>query len=276
MFCPLCLAEYRDGIIQCRKCRTALVSSLSEAKESSKRLWKGNRRRTLDSILTALDVAAVPSHVEETVNNSARGWLLGIPLRPPKSTFEYEVRVLCTDEERAHVAIEGLETDSAPSIWNQLNWEALAKRFWTTYRDPNKRTRLLTICGVCILTAALFVEVARGKKSQTFDGIFVRADFQEHFYPGRTRCPVGGFPWWLDSNPEFDARTTMDVNSIYAQVQGVWRVRFIGDLSRIGRYAGYWRIVHVTQVVRIEKLTSCEGLDYSWPAAEPKQIPAGM
>jgi hypothetical protein len=109
---------------------------LREAKSCSKRLWKGDRQRLLDKILGALDTAGIPCHFQATARMSSfSGRLLGIPLEQPKSTFQYEVRVLRSDVDRAHVAIAGLNITSAPSVWDELNWESITKRLYAAYRN---------------------------------------------------------------------------------------------------------------------------------------------
>jgi len=113
MFCPLCRAEYREGFTQCSDCHVGLVSSADEAQSASARLWKGNRQRTLDKILASLDAEKIPSHFEEIVNVAPQITIFGIPLRPLKSTFEYEVWVLHTDVERARSAIGVSKNDDA-------------------------------------------------------------------------------------------------------------------------------------------------------------------
>ena len=134
MFCPLCLAEYRDGFIQCGDCQLGLVGSLDEAKNSSTRLWKGDRQRVLDKILDALDSADIPRRFEETVDTSFRVAVLRIPLKRRKSTFEYEVRILRSDVGRAQAAIAGLNGTSAHSMWDALTWESIARRFSAAFR----------------------------------------------------------------------------------------------------------------------------------------------
>jgi hypothetical protein len=106
MFCPLCRAEYRDGFTQCSDCHVGLVRSAEEARSASTKLWKGNRQKTLDKILASLDAEKIPSHFEDIVNVAPQITIFGVPLRPVKSTFEYEVWVLQTDIERARSAIE--------------------------------------------------------------------------------------------------------------------------------------------------------------------------
>lgn len=111
MFCPLCQAEYRDGVTKCSDCHVDLVSSAEEARSESARLWKGDRQRVLDQVLAALDSQDIPSHFEESVSASPRFSVFGISLTPSKSTFQYEVRVLASDLDRARSAAAGLELE---------------------------------------------------------------------------------------------------------------------------------------------------------------------
>lgn len=127
MFCPLCQAEYRDGVTECSDCHVALVSSLGAAHSSPRRLWQGNRQRTLDKVLAALDAQNIPSYFEEVVNKT-QATFLGLPLTRFKSTFEYEVWVLSVDLERTRDTIAGLKTERASSVLDAMNWQAIAKR----------------------------------------------------------------------------------------------------------------------------------------------------
>jgi hypothetical protein len=138
MFCPLCRAEYREGIAKCGDCRLDLVSSLAEARSVSVRLWRGDRQRTLDKILAALDATGIASHFEEIMNTSARSRFLGLPIRQVKSTFEYEVWVLGSDSDRARAAIAGLKATATLSLTDNLNWETIAKRAWNALRGLSK------------------------------------------------------------------------------------------------------------------------------------------
>jgi hypothetical protein len=108
MFCPLCEAEYRDGFATCSDCRVALVHSPAEARSGRRKLWKGDRQTYLDRILKELDSASIPSHFKELVNLNTRARILGIPIGPQRSTFEYEVWVFRADLERARMAIKGI------------------------------------------------------------------------------------------------------------------------------------------------------------------------
>jgi hypothetical protein len=108
MFCPLCRAEYRDGITECGDCHVDLVPSAAEARSASLRLWKGDRQHVLDRILAALDAQGIPSHFEEVVNTGPQISFFGKSLIPKKSTFEYEVWILASDMLRASDAIASL------------------------------------------------------------------------------------------------------------------------------------------------------------------------
>lgn len=105
MFCPLCKAEYRDGFSECHDCHVALAPTFAEASQLRVELWKGNRQKQLDRILAALDRAQIPFHHKEIVNSGYRASVLGFPIGPRRSTFEYEVWVLKGDRDRAKAAI---------------------------------------------------------------------------------------------------------------------------------------------------------------------------
>jgi hypothetical protein len=138
MFCPLCRAEYRSGVTVCSDCHTALVGSLDEARSSSAMLWTGDRQRTLDKVLAALDAQSIPSHIEEPVNVGPRVTLLGLPLSRMKSTFGYEVWVVSSDLERARSAIAGVKPDWFSSFLDEMNWRAIARRVVRVVRGRSR------------------------------------------------------------------------------------------------------------------------------------------
>lgn len=105
------------------------------------------------------------------------------------------------------------------------------------------------------------MRMASGNKNQVFDGVFVRIALDGEFYPGATSCSVSGTPWWLHSNAEFAGATSFDIDSLYKPIQGVWRVRFVGDVTALGRYGKYWRVVTVKSVLKVEKLDSCKNME---------------
>lgn len=108
MFCPLCQAEYRDGFTECSDCRVKLVATAAEAQSAAARLWKGITQGKLNRILVALDSQNIPSRFKEIINARPQITILGIPIGPIRSTFEYEVWVVQSDLENARRAIENL------------------------------------------------------------------------------------------------------------------------------------------------------------------------
>ena len=122
-------------------------------------------------------------------------------------------------------------------------------------------SRITPIFAIFIIGLAAFLNFARGKKGQTFDGVLIRRLPIEEFFPGATGCPVSGTPYVLHSSPELNDSTPMGLDALEQRVQGVWRIRFRGDLSAIGRYGKYWRIVRVTTVYKVEKLESCNSIN---------------
>jgi hypothetical protein len=105
MFCPLCTAEYREGFTVCNDCRVPLVQNLNSPESHRARFWKGDRPGKLDHILRALDDAGIPCHFKEIVNAVPRLQIMGIPIGPQRSTFEYEVWIFSRDLIRARAAI---------------------------------------------------------------------------------------------------------------------------------------------------------------------------
>lgn len=104
----MCQAEYRDGIAECNDCHVALVAGADEARAASTRLWKGITQRSLDRVLASLDARNIPSHFKEIMNVRPQITFFGIPIRPIRSTFEYEVWVFCSDLENARRAIQNI------------------------------------------------------------------------------------------------------------------------------------------------------------------------
>ena len=107
MFCPLCVAEFREGFTQCSDCRVPLVPSQNEANAARVRLWQGDRQTQLDRILAVLDAAQIRSHYKEIVNSTPHVHFFSVvPVRP---SFEYEVWVFRNDLERAQLAMRESE-----------------------------------------------------------------------------------------------------------------------------------------------------------------------
>lgn len=108
MCCPLCQTEYRDGIAECSDCHVALMGGAGQARAASTRLGKALAQRALDSMLASLGGQNIPSHCKEIVNLRPQITFFGIPIRPMRSTFEYEVWVFCSDLENARRAIQNI------------------------------------------------------------------------------------------------------------------------------------------------------------------------
>lgn len=115
MFCPLCQAEYRDGVGECENCHVDLVTSREEAESSPIRIWIGSTPQSLEKVLAAIDAEGIRYHLKERVNFVPSFRILGIPLTRMKSTFEFEVWVLRSEFARALAVIENSATrqDSA-------------------------------------------------------------------------------------------------------------------------------------------------------------------
>jgi len=105
MYRPLCTAEYREGFTECADCHVSLVPACEEAETGRLRLWKGDRQEKLNGILGALDESGLPSYCKEIVNAVSNIKIMGIPIGPQRSTFEYEVWIFRSDREKAHMAI---------------------------------------------------------------------------------------------------------------------------------------------------------------------------
>ncbi len=72
------------------------------------RLWTGDERRKLDSILDALSDAGIPFHSKELLKPKVLPWLsvLLFQFMKPRPTFEFHVDVFQRDEARAAETIQ--------------------------------------------------------------------------------------------------------------------------------------------------------------------------
>lgn len=109
MFCPLCKSEFRDGFTQCSDCHIPLVLTRQEAGDTAVvRVWKGGNRSEFESVLAAIQDAAIPLVVRERLNalNAARTTFLAMMwYRRQTSNTEFEITVLQSDAERAAEAV---------------------------------------------------------------------------------------------------------------------------------------------------------------------------
>jgi hypothetical protein len=106
MYCRLCEAEYREGFTTWSDGRVVVVGSVREGQSRSGKLWKSDKHRGLDRSLAALNAENIPSHFKEVVHPTTRASILGIPLGPQHSRFEYEARALGKRLARAEEAIK--------------------------------------------------------------------------------------------------------------------------------------------------------------------------
>ena len=87
MFCPVCHAEYREGLTRCADCDIDLVATLPVAPEDDapELIWRGSDPVAFSRVLDVLSDAGIPSDVQAKHDHLA--FELGMP-RP-----FYEVRV---------------------------------------------------------------------------------------------------------------------------------------------------------------------------------------
>lgn len=121
--------------------------------------------------------------------------------------------------------------------------------------------QMVPLFTVVVLGLVLMIQVVRGKRNQICDGILVRTPLYDDFYSGATACSVTGTPWHLYSNPTFELVTGVDVDSLSHRVLGVYKVRFVGDVSPIGIHGKYWREVTVKTPLEVQQLDSCKNIE---------------
>jgi hypothetical protein len=121
--------------------------------------------------------------------------------------------------------------------------------------------QMIPLVTIFVLISVLVLQVARGKNNQKCDGILVRTLFYNDFYSGATGCSVNGTPWRLHSNSTLEMVTGFDPDRLSHRVLGVYRVRFIGDVSPIGIRGKYWREVTVKTPLEVQQLDSCNNIE---------------
>ncbi len=121
MYCPLCKAEYRQGVSICTDCHIALVFSREDADAVSvATAWEGSDRRELDRVLAALDSAQIPSHCKESIERRASSWIsmffAMVPLLSPivkrRPLVHFSVSVLETDLTQTKSALCQIEENA--------------------------------------------------------------------------------------------------------------------------------------------------------------------
>src|SRR5215469_2729451 len=114
MYCPLCKAEYRQGVSNCSDCQIPLVHSQEEAAAVPvATVWEGGHRRIFELILQALGSAGIPSHGAESLERRPSSWIhTFLSVLPIFSAFvksrpltHFSVLVLETDLPRAQSAL---------------------------------------------------------------------------------------------------------------------------------------------------------------------------
>ncbi len=131
MFCPLCRAEYREGIYRCADCNVLLVSALPQdagqeassekAEEASPvLLWRGENPVVYTAILNALGEAGIEFY-DFVARDYEAQLSLGFPL---SSTPGFEIRVYRRDAEAAKRILETVfeQVSAAPPIEAQAEW----------------------------------------------------------------------------------------------------------------------------------------------------------
>jgi hypothetical protein len=119
-------------------------------------------------------------------------------------------------------------------------------------------TRIVPLFALSVLLLAGIVEVAGPRVGQNFDGVVVEKFPLYEFYPNVKGCPIRGTPYWLVPNDNLRQQMTIHFDRLF---QGTWRVKFHGNLSRVGRYGygdNYWREVRVVDVYQVMEL-DCGG-----------------
>lgn len=103
MFCPLCKAEYRQGINFCRDCKVNLVFSQEEAKRVPIALmWKGSSQGHFVRIIDALAASNIPCNGRSSARSnqpiSFSLWsFLGYSRRSIAKQMSWEIWVLESD-----------------------------------------------------------------------------------------------------------------------------------------------------------------------------------
>ena len=131
MFCPLCKAEYREGIYRCADCNVLLVSALPQdgGQEASSEnaegtspvlLWRGENPVVYTAILNALGEAGIEFY-DFVARDYEAQLSLGFPL---SSTPGFEIRVYRRDAEAAKRILETVleQVSAAAPIAVQAEW----------------------------------------------------------------------------------------------------------------------------------------------------------
>lgn len=116
MFCPVCRAEYRQGITTCSDCEVALVPALPPARSAEvspaekgrlEPLWEGDDLALHASLLEALDTAKIPYFNKPLSVYPGVRRADPFPVQP-LTLFGYKVAVLSSDFQAAKQILEKL------------------------------------------------------------------------------------------------------------------------------------------------------------------------
>ena len=139
MICPLCLAEYREGVSRCAQCNAVLATSIDaqDARGNPPRLiWQGRNLEEFDSVIAWLQDAQVPANAQR-----AFGGLIGAVVRASSS-----IHVLTADVDFALRAIQSNSNEGQPETTQNC------------YNCSSACSAFLAICPTC--KAQLIVEPA--------------------------------------------------------------------------------------------------------------------
>jgi len=139
MICPLCQAEYREGVSRCAQCDAALVSSLDSQqvrRNPPRLLWQGRDLDEFDCVGAWLREAQIPARAHR-----AMGGLVGAIVRSPSS-----IHVLAGDMDRALLVIQNNFRERRPEATQSC------------HQCSSECSACLAICPTC--KAILIVEPA--------------------------------------------------------------------------------------------------------------------
>jgi len=128
----------------------------------------------------------------------------------------------------------------------------------SNFRSSFSARDTVPLLALGVLVLIVIANWARPKTGQTFDGLLVVNLPLYEFYPNVKDCPARGTPYWFVPDENLNGRLTFSLDDL---THGVWRVKFRGDLSHVGRYGyfgRYWREVRVEDVYELSK-PNCAG-----------------
>ncbi len=103
MFCPLCKAEYREGVGRCPDCEANLIGGSADAAvpPPQRAVWRTENREAAQRVRETLRVAGVPCYLK-----ALRGhWLYAVVGQRPS----FELWILKADAPQAHSALAQME-----------------------------------------------------------------------------------------------------------------------------------------------------------------------